>query len=150
MKELNAEAMKNTETIKRRGLIGLLYVPIEKVKGITSEQVERVIQEYPVIGELCELVRSFKKIMFTKQVNELPFWIERALQLQIEEVNSFIGGITRDLEAVKNAIALEYSNGLAEGSVNKLKVIKRIMYGRSSFILLRNKILLKEFGWGFN
>ena len=88
--------------------------------------------------------------MFTKQVNDLPSWIERALQLQIEEMNSFIGGITRDLEAVENAIALEYSNGLAEGSVNKLKVVKRIMYGRSSFILLRNKILLKEFGWGFN
>ena len=47
--------------------------------------------------------------MFTKQVNELASWIERALQLQIEEVNSFIGGITRDLEAVENAIALQYS-----------------------------------------
>ena len=42
------------------------------------------------------------------------------------------------------------SYGLAEGSVNKLKVTKWIIYGRSSFILLRNKILLKEFGWGFN
>jgi len=150
MKELKAEEMKNTETIKRKGLIGLLYVPIEKVKGITFEQVQRVIQEYPVIGELYELMRSFKKMMFTKQVNDLASWIERALQLQIEEIDSFIGGITRDLEAVENAIALEYSNGLAEGSVNKLKVTKRIMYGRSSFILLRNKILLKEFGWRFN
>ncbi|MDD4422859.1 MAG: transposase [Eubacteriales bacterium] len=41
-------------------------------------------------------------------------------------MNSFINGIERDKEAVKNAIMHDYSNGLAEGSVNKLKVIKRI------------------------
>ncbi|HWQ89813.1 MAG TPA: transposase, partial [Desulfitobacteriaceae bacterium] len=35
----------------------------------------------------------------------------------------------------------EYNNGLAEGSINKLKVIKRIMYGRNSFEMLRNKLL---------
>ena len=52
-------------------------------------------------------MNSFKKMMFTKQVHDLASWIERASKLQIEEVNSFIGGITRDLEAVENAIALE-------------------------------------------
>ena len=150
MKEVNAEAMKNTEVIKRKGLIKLLYLPIEKVKDITSEQRERVIHEYSVIGDLYELVRSFKEMMFTKQVKKLEIWIERALQLQIEEINSFVRGISRDLEAVENAIAFEYNNGLAEGSVNKLKLAKRIMYGRNSFMLLRNKVLLKEFGWGFN
>jgi transposase len=148
MKEANAEAMKNKEVIKRKDLIRLLYLPIAKVKDITSELVGRIVQEYPVIGELYELVRSFKKMMFTKQANDLVPWIENALQLQIEEVNSFINGISNDFEAVKNAIALEYNNGLAEGSVNKLKVIKRIMYGRNNFILLQNKILFKEYGWG--
>jgi transposase len=151
MKEVNAEEMKNTEVIERKELIGLLYVPIKKVKCIISERVERITQEYPIIGDLYELVRSFKEMMFTKQVNDLVPWIESALQLQSEEMNSFVKGIFNDFEAVKNAIALEYNNGLAEGSVNKIKVIKRIMYGRNSFILLRNKILFKEFGWsGFN
>jgi len=45
---------------------------------------------------------------------------------------------------VKNAIKYEYNNGLAESSVNKLKVIKRIMYGRNSFEMLRRKLLLLE------
>jgi transposase len=147
VKEVNAEVMKNTETIKRKGLIKLLYLPIEKVTDITSKQLERVVHEYPIIGDLYELVRSFKGIMFKKQVDNLGPWIESALQFQIPEVNNFVRGISRDLEAVRNAIALEYSNGLAEGSVNKLKLVKRIMYGRNSFILLRNKTLLKELGW---
>lgn len=49
-----------------------------------------------------------------------------------------------DINAVKNGIKLKYNNGLAEGSVNKIKVIKRIMYGRNSFDLLKAKVLLHE------
>ena len=45
---------------------------------------------------------------------------------------------------MKNAISLDYNNGLAEGSVNKIKVIKRIMYGRCNFETLRNKVINLE------
>ena len=62
----------------------------------------------------------------------------------IDEITGFINGISGDLDAVKNAVRFEYNNGLAEGSVNKLKLVKRIMYGRSSFKLLRSKLLLLE------
>ncbi|GAE89404.1 mobile element protein [Acetivibrio straminisolvens JCM 21531] len=48
------------------------------------------------------------------------------------------------MEAVRNAIKYEYSNGLVEGCINKLKVIKRIMYGRCSFETLKTKILRLE------
>ena len=50
----------------------------------------------------------------------------------------------KDIVAVKNGIKYEYNNGLAEGSVNKVKVIKRIMYGRNSFELLKAKVLFHE------
>ena len=56
-------------------------------------------------------------------------------------LNSFITLIESDIEAVKNAIKYNYSNGLTEGFNNKTKVIKRIMYGRCSFNLLCLKIL---------
>ena len=55
-----------------------------------------------------------------------------------------MNGIRQDIVAVKNGIDRQYNNGLAEGSVNKLKVIKRIMYGRNSFELLKAKVLLHE------
>ena len=62
----------------------------------------------------------------------------------IEAIQSFVNGIRQDLAAVKKAIELDYNNGLAEGSVNKIKVIKRIMYGRNSFQLLKGKVLRLE------
>lgn len=46
--------------------------------------------------------------------------------------------------AIKNGIIYPYNNGLEEGSVNKIKVIKRIMYGRNSFELLKVKVLFHE------
>jgi len=55
-----------------------------------------------------------------------------------------VNGLKRDFQAVRNAIIYEYNNGLAEGSVNKLKVIKRIMYGRNKFEMLRQKVFLLE------
>jgi hypothetical protein len=137
-------AVGNSELIERKWVTKLLYQPIEKIKGITEDQVERVIAEYPVIGVLYGVVRSFKEMMFAKRVHEIDSWIAEAGSHGIDEITGFINGISGDLEAVKNAIRYEYNNGLAEGSVNKLKLIKRIMYGRSSFRMLRNKILLAE------
>ena len=55
-----------------------------------------------------------------------------------------MGGITRDIDAVKNAIIFDYSNGLAEGSINKIKRIKHTMYGKASFSTLRTKTLMYE------
>ncbi len=64
--------------------------------------------------------------------------------MNIPELNTYINGVQKDVDAVKNGISLAYNNGLAEGSVNKIKVIKRIMYGRNSFELLKSKVLLHE------
>ena len=52
----------------------------------------------------------------------------------------FIKTINNDLIGVKNAIDMKVNNGLAEGKVNLLKTIKRIMYGKASFTTLKNKI----------
>jgi predicted transcriptional regulator len=145
LKATNAESLENTELIERKWITKLLYKPIEKIKEITESQVERIIKEHPVIGNLYDIVRSFKEMAFAKRVDEIDGWIEDARRFGIDEINSFVNGIVPDLDAVKNAIRYEYNNGLAEGSVNKLKLTKRIMYGRCNFNLLHKKSLLKEY-----
>jgi len=145
IKEAAAEALSNTELIERKWMTKLLYQPIGKVKGITEEQVERVVREYPVIGILYDIVRSFKEIVFTKQVDDIDDWMAVVTKYGIYEIDSFVSGISADLDAVRNAIRYDYNNGIAEGCINKLKLTKRIMYGRCSFNLLRNKSILKEF-----
>jgi transposase len=132
------------EKIQRKWLISLLYKPIDKVKDISQEQLDKVIDNNPIIGKIYDIVKSFKEILFSKKEELLDSWIEQAFLLGIDEINSFIGGIKRDIDAVKNAVKYDFNNGLAEGSVNKPKVIKRIMYGRCTFYLLKNKLLHLE------
>lgn len=116
----------------------------KKIEELSEDQLYRIIIEYPIIGKAYDIVQSFKEILFAKKTEDLDNWINEAALLEIDEINSFIGGIFRDIGAVKNAIKYEYSNGLAEGSVNKLKLIKRIMYGRNSYKLLKSKLLRLE------
>jgi len=139
-----AESIKDTEIVERRWIIKLIYQPLEQLRGITSSQIDCVIKQFPIVGKLYDVIRSFKEIMFSHRVDELDHWIKTTARLGIDELNSFINGITADLEAVKNSIRYEYNNGLAEGKVNKLKLIKRVMYGRCSFSLFRNKVLMLE------
>ncbi|POZ93211.1 transposase [Petrotoga halophila DSM 16923] len=80
----------------------------------------------------------------SKNVEKLEEWIEKASNLKIRKIDKFVNGLKRDMQAVRNAIVYEYNNGLTKGSVNKVKVIKRIMYGRNKFEMLRQKVLLLE------
>lgn len=144
LKEAKGESQEAVEKIERKWLVSLLYKPIDEVKKISQEQLDRVIEKYPVIGAVHDIVKSFKNTLFSKQSSELEKWLDDAEKLKIEQISSFTNGIRRDISAVRKAIELDYNNGLAEGSVNKLKVVKRIMYGRNSFTLLKGKLLRLE------
>ena len=90
------------------------------------------------------LTKEFCNVLFSNNPAKLDEWINEAQKYDIPELQTFINGIKKDLTAVKNGIIYSYNNGLAEGSVNKIKVIKRIMYGRNSFELLKAKVLFGE------
>lgn len=68
-------------------------------------------------------------------------WLKEAKDSGIAEFQSLAGGILRDFDAVRAALTLPYSNGQTEGQVNKLKSLKRQMYGRANFDLLRKRVL---------
>jgi len=102
------------------------------------------MQRYPIIESIINLEDEFKQMLKSKNVEKLEEWIEKANNLKIRKIDKFVNGLKRNMQAVRNAIIYEYNNGLAEGSVNKLKVIKRIMYGRNKFEMLRQKVLFLE------
>ncbi len=111
--------------VKRKDLIKLLYKPVEEVEALSKELYEKIIQRYPVIESIINLVNEFKQMLKSKNVEKLEEWIEKANNLKIRKIDKFVNGLKRDMQAVRNAIIYEYNNGLAEDSVNKLKVIKR-------------------------
>ena len=72
---------------------------------------------------------------------DLPQWIASVQTSDLNGLRSFANGIQRDLAAVTNGLSLSYSSGPVEGHVNRIKTIKRQMYGRANFDLLRRRIL---------
>ena len=68
-------------------------------------------------------------------------WLTRATTSEITELDRFARGLTDDRAAVEAGLIQEWSNGQTEGQVNKLKLLKRQMYGRASFDLLRRRVL---------
>jgi len=72
---------------------------------------------------------------------ELLAWIAKYKTEPHPHLRSFATGLLRDIDAVKNAISYPYNNGLAEGLNNKLKALKRGMYGRTSNRLIEIKMI---------
>ena len=90
------------------------------------------------LDRLAGHVTSFAKLM-TKRTGEqdLAGWLERVDADDQPELHTFAAGIRLDLAAVTTGLTLPYSSGSTEGNVNRLKAIKRQMYGRASLDLLR-------------
>ena len=72
---------------------------------------------------------------------QLEEWTERAKASGIAELKAFAVKLLQDTEAVVAAMTLPYSQGQTEGRINKLKLVKRSMYGRGNFDLLRQRVL---------
>ena len=72
---------------------------------------------------------------------QLDAWLTRATTSEIPELDRFACGLNDDRAAVEAGLTLEWSNGQTEGQVNKLKLLKRQMYGRANFDLLRRRML---------
>lgn len=85
--------------VERQLLVKLLYKPIEKVHKISKEQVDAVIDKYPDIGRIFEIVHSFKDILFSKKSEKLDKWLESAETLGMAEITSFVNGTKRDIDA---------------------------------------------------
>jgi transposase len=79
--------------------------------------------------------------LHTRSGEKLDAWLSKVMSSQIRELQSFVLGVERDKAAVLAGLTLVHSNGQVEGHVNKLKLIKRMMYGRAEFPLLRQRVL---------
>jgi transposase len=76
-----------------------------------------------------------------RRAEELEGWLTQAARSRLPELKGFVRGLRRDEAAVRAAFSTGISNGQTEGFVNKLKVLKRSMYGRANFDLLRLRFL---------
>jgi len=100
-----------------------------------------ILSESETAKKMYQLVQEFRQILHQREGEKLDDWLAKVRASQIRELQSFVGGIERDKAAVVAGLTLPQNNGLVEGKINKLKLIKRMMYGRAKFPLLRQRML---------
>jgi transposase len=93
------------------------------------------------VDQAYELVQQFAQMLRTRTGEQLDEWLSRVKASRIRELQGFVTGVIQDKAAVKAGLTLPANNGLVEGKVNKLKLIKRMGYGRANFPLLRQRVL---------
>ncbi|WP_244945689.1 transposase [Couchioplanes caeruleus] len=96
----------------------------------------------PELATATGLVRSFADMLTNLHGNPLGTWIATAQQAAPPGLTGFATGLTNDLDAVAAGLTLPHSSGPVEGNVDRIKRIKRQMYGRAGFDLLRKRVLL--------
>ena len=102
---------------------------------------ERLCDREPTIALAYDLAQEFATMARERTGQGLDAWLTRATTSGITELDRFARDLTDDRAAVEAGLSLEWSNGQTEGQVNKLKLLKRQMYGRANFGLLRRRLL---------
>jgi transposase len=87
------------------------------------------------------LTQAFAEMLRERQGERLEAWIEEVARSDNRELRRFASGLQEDQAAVTAGLTLEWSNGPTEGHIHRLKLLKRQMYGRAGFVLLRQRIL---------
>jgi transposase len=103
--------------------------------------VQMLRQLHPHLEVLYQLTQGFIAMLKQPQAESLDPWLTAVQGCGMAELERFGRGIEQDKAAVSAALSLPYSNGVVEGHVNRLKLIKRMMYGRAEFPLLRQRVL---------
>ena len=118
----------------------LLARPTDKLKPADRELLAQ-LTAFPEISVLYVLTQNFANVFRSKQSQALQTWLTEARATGIPEISRFCDGLLRDAAAVTAAVVLPWSNGQVEGQIHRLKLVKRQMYGRAKFNLLRCRVL---------
>jgi transposase len=107
---------------------------------------EHLRKENPILQSLWNLSENFRSIFTERSIMKFHEWIQQVRQSDFRELKNFVCGLQKDLKAIEASIIYDFNNGITEGCVNRLKNIKKQMYGRASFDLLRKKVILSKWG----
>ena len=101
----------------------------------------RQVQQHAQLNAVYAFAQRFVKMVKERLATKLDSWIADSKSIDVIQIQNFAWGLQQDHDAVYAALATEWSNGQTEGQVNRLKFIKRQMYGRAKFDLLRLRVL---------
>jgi transposase len=135
-----SQAATSIELTPRRAVGLMLSRPID----LTDEEcmaLQQVCQIHPHVNRLNVLFQQFAQMLRDRRGEELDQWLHTAFHAGIPELRAFVRKLRQDQQAVQAGLVLKWNNGMVEGHVNRLKFLKRSMYGRANFDLLRLRVL---------
>jgi transposase len=128
-----------------RSMAWLLMKPANEREPAEEHLVQKFCKSCADVGQAAVLVQDFRILVAERRSSELDAWLARAISADSPaEMRRFATGLQADYEAVHAALCQPWSNGQTEGQVNRLKLLKRQMYGRAKFDLLRKRVLFKH------
>jgi len=130
-----------TEALTPRHVAFLLIRPPVSLTDAQRATLAALCQVEASIAAVYPLAQTFVQLLHTHAGERLPAWITEAQASGVEELARFATGLLSDFPAIQAGFTLPWSQGQVEGQVNRLKRIKRLLYGRAGFALLRHMVL---------
>lgn len=132
---------QRAQSLSPRCLRWLLTKPCTALSETDQHRLDALLSTSSEMQLVYAWVQSFQKLVRERQAEQLQTWMDEGNDRGIPEFKRFVSGLERDHAAVYQALCLPWSQGPVEGTINKLKTLKRMMYGRASFPLLRLRLL---------
>ena len=124
-----------------RGLAWAVLRRPEKQDAAQQQRIADIRALHPALDEAVQLTQDFAHLVRDRKAEELDGWLERARGSKAAAFRSFAASLRRDEAAVRAGMSLPWSTGPVEGEINRLKLIKRTMFGRAKLDLLRQRVL---------
>jgi transposase len=125
-----------------RGLVGWIMSRPAELPEHERSHLDELLAGCAPLAVLAEHVRTFAELLTTRRGTDLTDWMTAVEASDLPALHGFVRGLRKDLDAAVAGLSMPYSNGPAEGTNTKFKLLKRQMYGRAGFALLRQRILL--------
>ena len=144
LKQASVQASLNPDRLHKFTASTAVWLFVRDKKSldeIEQEDLATFCQASPTLRRAYDFVQDFMQMVRKREGHRLDAWLEQVAASDLPELQSFAAGVEKDKDAVKAGLTWPINNGQTEGQVTKLKLIKRTMYGKAGFSLLRQRVL---------
>ena len=131
----------NQKPLSARRVAWLILQRPETLEDEQEQLLEKLAAQ-PELSEPISLAQGFLELVRQRLPEQLDDWLKKAMNSSIKAFQTFAKGLMDDYDAVKAGVTLEVSNGQVEGQNNRLKMLKRQMFGRAGLDLLAKRFIL--------
>jgi transposase len=125
-----------------RRLVSWLMSRPANLPAYLHSHLQELLASCPELNVMAQRISEFAGLLTGRRGEDLDAWMTAVDTDDLPALHGFVHGLRMDLDAVVAGLTLPYSNGPMEGANTKVKLLKRQMYGRAGFTLLRQRILL--------